>query len=167
MNTPRENLRAEYEATRIAFHELLDSIPDQALDFKGLGNAWSIKAELWHITQSLDFLAPALIMAHRGRVYGTFYLHFPAGIQSWLNGYILVPLLTRHITRQEIAQRYERAHQRLMDGLERTRADGRDPGAELLASRRANADLFHRPAEHFQLHAERIRHNLELYQQKL
>ena len=161
MITSLETLRAELEATRASFHDLLNSIPDQALEFKEPGNAWRIKAELWHITQSLGFLAPAIIMVHRGRPLAALYLRFPVGVRSWINGYILVPFLTRHVTRQEIAGQYDRAHQRILVELDRPGGDKLKPGAKTPLAYPGIADLFHQPAEHFQLHADRIKQNLK------
>ncbi len=167
MNTPLERFRSEFEATRASFHDLLDSIPDQALEYKGPGNAWSVKAELWHIAQSLGFLAPAIMMVHRGHPYAALYLRFPVGIRSWINGYLLVPFLTRHVTRHGIGQQYDRAYQRILAELARPRDREWGPAAKLPLGLGTVEDLFHQPVEHFRLHAGRIGKNLELYRHDL
>jgi DinB superfamily len=167
MTTSRETLQPEFETTRASFHDLLNSIPDQALEYKSPGNVWSIKAELWHIAQSLGFLTPAIISVHRGRTWGALYLRFPLGIRSWINGYLLVPFLSRRATRQEIARAYDKAYARIMAEFDRTREGEGVPGVTFPVGYRTFVDLFHGPSEHFQLHAERIRQNLDLYKKSL
>ncbi len=159
----RQALRNEFESTRASFHDLLNSIPDQALEYKSPGSVWNIKAELWHIAQSLGFLAPAVINVLRGRPWGALYLHFPVGIRSWINGYLLVPFLSRRATRQEIAQAYDKAYARIMAEFDRMREGEWALRVKFPVGHQTLVYVFHNPSEHFQLHAERIRQNLVLY----
>ena len=160
-------LRNEFESTRASFHDLLNSIPDQALEYKSPGNVWDIKAELWHIAQSLGFLAPAIINVLRGHPWGALYLHFPVGIRSWINGYLLVPFLSRRATCREIAQAYDKAYARIMAEFDRTRQGEWALGAKFPVGYRTLVYIFHNPSEHFQLHADRTRQNLDLYNKSL
>lgn len=45
----RERLRQEIESTRVAFHNLLDSIPEEALSRPSDNPAWNNRQVLYHI----------------------------------------------------------------------------------------------------------------------
>ncbi len=51
----REKLKQEMEETRLAFHQLLDSLPERALDLPSDNPAWTI-GEVIYIFQRLLWL---------------------------------------------------------------------------------------------------------------
>jgi len=55
--TMREGIRQEIEASRTAFHELLNSIPDETFSLFSNNPAWTIGEVLYHLSLAPRFLS--------------------------------------------------------------------------------------------------------------
>jgi uncharacterized damage-inducible protein DinB len=105
-----DDLEQEIEATRLAFHELLASVPDEALHQPSDNPAWTIGEVLFHITLAPRFLTADLRMmigqAWISRILGLF---IPRSLFDRLN-----ETFTRRsahgLTRQSLARAYDKAH---------------------------------------------------------
>ncbi len=152
-----EQLRRELEDTRRAFHSLLFSFPAADFQRPSPDSPWTLGAEFYHLAQALQFLPFAIARARRGSGFSLFYL-VPIPVRDWINGHLLVPLLSRGATPISVLATYDKALKMVLEDLESIRPDewkrqagfGRGPSRTL-------EQVFHQPAAHFAAHQEAIR----------
>jgi uncharacterized damage-inducible protein DinB len=156
-------LRREMEETRLAFHALLDEIPDAALDRPSDNPAWTIRQVLYHMS-----LAPRLLGADVKLIVRQNWLVrlapklVPRRLFNWGNA-----RLTRwqggRKDRRQLAAEYDRAHAsavKALDGVTEAQLamsliyPDWDP---LLAGEVTLERLFHYVRDHFEQHAAQIR----------
>lgn len=114
-NTPREELRAELAATRVAFRDLVSRLSDADWRRKTSNPAWTVGNLLHHLVWSLEVLPSEVASARRGK--GMFNL--PPMVRDPLSA-----AYTRFGTRGQslptILRRYEAAYAaalRALDGV--------------------------------------------------
>jgi hypothetical protein len=149
-------IRDELEGTRKSFLELLDEIPDR--DFERLlpGEVWTAKQEMMHITQLLSVLPNGIKKAYAGR--NRSLLSFvPTDIRSWINGYIVIPFISKGATRDSIASSYNQAHTNLLHLLEKLPDKAWEKGTNYPSQFRTVEQMAHRPSEHYKVHADHIK----------
>ncbi|MEW6239211.1 MAG: DinB family protein [Chloroflexota bacterium] len=165
--TIRESLQREIKETRERFHRLLDSIPDS--DFaKPSGNAaWNIGEVLYHMSIAPRFLIEDVKMIGGQRlVYRLIPILFPKRLFDWLNAK-LTRFGARRLTRQFLADEYDRAHRRTLEALSQIPDEDLQKSLEypdwdpLLSGTVTLERLFHYVKAHFDSHEEQIRSALE------
>lgn len=103
------DLRQEIEATRLAFHQLLDSIPDKAFSLPSINPAWTVGQVLYHMS-----IAPRLMVLDVQMIGGQrrFYRWLPRLVPKrlfdWLNVH-LTRYGARKLSRQFLSDEYDRA----------------------------------------------------------
>ena len=108
-----DQIRAELQATRSAYHTLVDSLADKDLEKRSGNPAWTIRQLLFHMT-----LAPRLLpndvrlIRKRARVP-----KLPAFLFNRLN-VIVTRIGARKLTRQSAREKYDAAHAVALDVLE-------------------------------------------------
>jgi hypothetical protein len=148
-------IRADMEATRTAYHRLLDALPDADLQRPCAISKWTIKELFCHMTLLIEQAVPMMVkQARKGKpmpkLLDTRFGH-------WMN-YQMAVRAARKATRQSLAQRYDAAHSHLLGLLvnvhetEWQRPTGYPDGRPLTME-----TVFHVPTEHFELHAAWIR----------
>src|SRR5262249_51304963 len=111
-------IRADMEATRTAYHWLLDSLSDAEMQLPCVISTWTIQEVLCHMALLIEQAVPMMVkQARKGksmpRLLDTRFGH-------WLN-YQMAVRATRKATRASIAQRYDAAHSNLLRLLENVR----------------------------------------------
>jgi len=155
--SPRyEALRAELEETRLAFLRLLQEIPDKDWDRPLPGKGWTARQEMAHVTQVVRLLLAGIKRATAGRSRSALAF-VPERLRSWVNGYIIVPVMYRTATRASIAAAYEKAQRALLNLLQELPEDAWSKGTTFPRQYRTVEQMAHRPAEHFQEHAAHLR----------
>ena len=167
--TTKAKLLQEIEETQQRFHQLLDSIPDEAFAQPSSNPAWTIGELLYHMS-----IAPKLMVADVEIILRRPFLLtllpklFPERLFHWLNAR-LTRYGARHLDRQFLADAYDEAHERILQTFHRLdEADLQksvhypdwDP---LLAGDVTLAYLFGYIKRHFDSHAADI--NLQLIPQ--
>ena len=146
----REVLRAEIEATRAAFHALLQSISDDRWRQKSPTSAWTVREVCEHLTWSLEQLPQEVASARRGQ--GMFNYPLPKRLVDALS-YWLTRWSARHATRESISCRYDAAMAAVLRTLDEVQATDWPRGARFYGEGFYTvADLFHTPARHFAKH---------------
>lgn len=153
-------MRAELETTRAGFHQLLDSVTDAELIQLIPGSAWTLQAELYHITQSIRYVPSAIARAHRGGVGFSALYSLPTSLRNWVNGTFLVPRQGRQATRETIAAAYDRHHARILEAIAAVKDDEWNRSANFGLARVTVDQAAHRAITHFRDHGEAIRRNL-------
>jgi len=114
----REHLRQEIEETHQAFHRLLDSIPEEAYALPSDNPAWTIGQVLYHMS-----LAPRFMILDVQMIGGQRWLYqqvpklVPKRLFDWLNAR-LTRYGARNISRQFLADEYDRAHSAVLRVLD-------------------------------------------------
>jgi hypothetical protein len=159
--TVGEELRAELEATRRAYHDLLSSLSVADWNRRSGNRAWTIGEVLFHMTLALRFL-PAAVRLLRGRGWAP---KLPASLFDWVN-VVYTRLGARRLSLQTVGERYDAAHDDVLRLLETIREDEWSLGREYpdwdpqLSGHVTLETLFRYPAIHFATHAEEIRSGL-------
>ena len=167
---PFDRLRREIEDTRLAFHRLLDSLPDEAFSLPSGNPAWTIGQVLYHMS-----LAPRFMVLDVQMVGGQRWLYrivpriFPKRLFDWLNAR-LTRLGAGSPSRQFLAAEYDRANATILKVLESLSAEELsrhmpypdwDP---LLTGEVSMEYLFGYVKRHFDSHAAQIRQALRIPQ---
>jgi hypothetical protein len=151
-------IRADMEATRTAYHRLLDALSDADLQRPCVISKWTIQEVFCHMALLLEQAVPMMIkQARKGtsmpKLLDTRFGH-------WLN-YQMAVRAARKATHASIAQRYDAAHANLLRLLENVRESAWDLPTAYPDGRPLTMEtVFHVPTEHFELHAAWIRQTL-------
>lgn len=163
----REQLRQEIEATRVAFYQLLDSIPEEAYDLPSDNPAWTVGEVLYHMS-----IAPRLLgndvkmIVQQNWIYRLVPALIPKAVFDWLNK-VLTRYGARNLSHDFLAREYDQAHNaalQALDGVADTDFGKRlhypdwDP---LLSGDVTLERLFHYVKVHFDAHAVQIRRILD------
>src|SRR5689334_24571631 len=111
-------IRADMEATRTAYHQLLDSLSDADLQRPCAISKWTIQEVLCHMTLLIEQAVPMMVkQARKGKpmpkLLDTRFGH-------WMN-YQMAVRAARKATPAVIGQRYDAAHSNLLRLLESVR----------------------------------------------
>ncbi len=152
--------KAELESVKDEFLHLLATIPDEDWNRRIPGEHWTVKQQLAHVAQAIQTLPEGIRRATTGHG-GTLLAITPVAVRNLANGYIIIPLTSRHETRASIAADYEKAHADLLDLLATLPDEAWGKGAKV-GEYRTVEQMAHRPAEHLAEHAPLLRHELGL-----
>lgn len=119
----RERLHQEIMAAQHAFHQLLDSIPDEAFSQPSSNPAWTIGQVFYHMSIAPRFMILDVQMISGKRwIYRLLPRLVPKRVFNWLNVH-LTRYGARNISRQFLSDSYDQAHAtvlRVLDGLSET-----------------------------------------------
>jgi hypothetical protein len=159
---PRDQLRQEIEATHLAFHRLLDSIPAEAYALPSANPAWNIGQVLYHMSIAPRFMVLDVQMISGQRwIYRLVPIIIPRRLFDWLNAR-LTRYGARRISHDFLAQEYDRAHDATLRALETldeadfARSMPYPDWDPLLTGDVTMAVLFGYIKRHFDSHAEQI-----------
>lgn len=145
----RGMIRAEIEATRDSFRDLVNNLPEAAWLGRAPDSKWTGKQLLHHVTWALEQLPRELNSAKNEK--GMF--NYPKFIAD-PGSYWLVKWEARRQTRESLVMRYDVAVTRTLEALEQVEERHWGKGARFYGEGFFSlADLFHTPANHFQEHA--------------
>lgn len=145
----RATLRAEMEAARSSFRELVGGVSESVWASRAPGSKWTGKQLLHHVTWALEQLPKEIESAKRDR--GMF--NYPKLIAD--NGsYWMVRWEARKETRETILARYDAAMDRAIASLETVGGAEWKRGARFYGEGFYTvADLFRTPTEHLAEHS--------------
>jgi hypothetical protein len=157
----RAALRAQLEETRLAFHALGESLPDEEWDSKHTSTGWTVRELISHIVDGLAHTPDAIDHARRGKPF----LNLPP-VLNWLTAPInfwLSKWKARGQTRQTVLARYDAAHQALLNKIQRIRDDEWSRGAHCYGDGyKTVLDLCVLPNRHLQEHAAQLLRSREV-----
>ena len=154
-----EAMRADLEAARAAFHQLLNTLSEADLQKPCLISRWTVKEVMCHLVLGVEQAVPMMVkQARQGKPMPKW---MDSRFGNWMN-YKMAVWSARKATRASLAQRYDAAHEKLLRllagvrdqewGLPTAYPDGRPLTMET---------VFHVPSEHFALHAAWVRQTIE------
>jgi hypothetical protein len=151
-------IRADMEATRTAYHRLLDALSDADLQRPCVISKWTIQEVLCHMALLIEQAVPMMVkQARKGKPMPSL---LDTRFGHWMN-YQMAVRAARKATRASIAQRYDTAHSNLLQLLENVRESEWDLPTAYPDGRPLTLEtVFHVPTEHFELHAAWIRQSL-------
>jgi len=151
--TKQQQLRAELEATRLAFHALVQSYSGDRWRKQSGTTAWSCGEVLVHLTWAVAYLPREVESARQGR--GMF------NVPKWL-GWLANPLsywyvrwMARAATPDALRQRYDQAIDATLRMLDTIRDDEWSQGADFYGEGFHSIErLFRTPTEHLNDHTK-------------
>jgi hypothetical protein len=149
-------IQSELEKVRSEFLDLLYQISENAWNRRFPGEGWTAKQEMCHMAQAVGILPGGIHRALQGKQKSALAF-IPTRIRSWVNGYILIPAISRKATRDSIAKKYEEGHQSLLSILETMSGEGWKKGTNYPRQYRTVEQIAYRPVEHFKEHASHLR----------
>jgi hypothetical protein len=158
----REQINAELEATRSAFHALIDRLEIEDLIKPSLNPAWSIREVLYHMSFAPRNLPSDVWMIR----HLNWVPKIPAGPFNRLNTF-LTRRSARNATKEVIASAYDQAHQRTLKALESVQNDEWEKGVNypdrdpMLSGFVTLERLFGYISQHFAAHAAEVEEALK------
>lgn len=157
----REEIRAELEDTRRAYHALIELLIEEDWDKPSGNPAWTVGQLMVHMT-----FAPRMVPADVSLIRrGGWMPKLPAFLFNWSN-----VLMTRWAARKEslgtVGALYDAAHQRALDLLDTIGEDEWSLSREYpdwdpaLSGTVTIERLFHYLTDHFEVHAKQVRQGL-------
>ena len=144
----RAGLRADLEATRAAFHRLLDAAASERWHAKSTTSAWTVGEVFEHLTWALEQLPKEIESARRGK--GMF------NMPKWIadpGSFWITRWEARKSDPQSLHRRYDAAMARTLAALESVPDSDWGLGARFYGHGFYTvADLFRTPAEHLAEH---------------
>jgi hypothetical protein len=151
-----EGIREELSKVQLGYLHLLDEISVEDWNRRFPGEGWTIKQEMVHIVQVLNFIPKGFRSASKdGR--RSIIAIVPTSLRGWVNGYIIIPFMARSATRQSIAEAYKKAHIVLLNTLEELPEEAWSKGMPYPRKYRTVIQMAYRPAEHFEEHLGHLR----------
>ena len=148
----RAQLRADLEATRAAFHRLLDAAAGARWHAKSATSAWTVGEVFEHLTWALEQLPKEIESARRGK--GMFNL--PKWIADPASFWI-IRRQARKSDPQSLRRRYDAAMDAALAALETVPDSDWGLGARFYGHGFYTvADLFRTPAEHLAEHTAQM-----------
>ena len=142
----RESARAEIEATRTAFHELLDALSEADFKKKSGNGAWSNGQLMWHMAWGVGYIPNLVERSRKGSD-----LKLPRGLFNLLNPWI-TRWGSRGITQAKASKLYDDATAKALTALDTVKDDDWTKGATITGNFETVADHFQMPAIHFAEH---------------
>jgi hypothetical protein len=141
-------LRAQLEATRTAFHQLLASSSGAQWRQKSRTSGWTVGEVLVHLTWALEYLPKEVEMARQGK--GMF------NMPGWLGdplSYWMIRWLARKSDPESLRHRYDAAMDRVLATLETVPDSDWNLGAPFYGHGVYTvAELFETPVQHLVEH---------------
>lgn len=153
----RNALRAELEATRAAYHELLDSLSEEDWRRKSANPAWRVGQLMWHLAWALGYFPKGVDQCRKGDAS-----NMPAWILNPLN-MLNTRIGSRKATPVRVAKLYDRNHAAVLACLDGVQDDewhkrGKPLGA--FGEEKTVESVFRSIAAHFQEHEADIKKGL-------
>lgn len=153
----RKQIRAELEATRIAFHQLLDRLSDADWSRQSANPAWTNGELMYHMAFSLERLPPEIDWIHKGRPFP----ELPAVLFNPFN-VVVTRIGARLATPESVTRKYDAGHAATLAALNRLEGDDWHKGAtfptvdQWLGGYRTIEWMLHYFSIHFAEHAAQI-----------
>jgi hypothetical protein len=145
----RVAIRAELEATRLAFRTLLDATSDERWCRTSPTTKWTEGQVLVHLTWALEQLPKEVASAGRGKGMFNYPKRLADPLSYWYTRWI-----ARTATRESIGQRYAAAMTAVVMSLDNVQESDWERGARFYGERFYTvAELFHTPADHLAQHS--------------
>jgi hypothetical protein len=142
----RESLRADLEATRTGYHDLLKSLSAEDMKKKSANPEWNVGQLMWHLAWGHDHVPGAVARARKGKNFS-----IPQGAFNFIN-----PWLTRwgarRATPEKLAAHYDEGFNKIIAALDETPETELGNSAVFMGETRSAARHFETAVVHFKEH---------------
>jgi hypothetical protein len=142
----REAIRDEIEATRTAFHELLDSLSEEDWRTKSANPAWSVGQLMWHLASGMEFFPRSVEYCRKGKGPN------PPSFLIGPGNVLLTRFGSRRASPASVREKYGRAHDSLLACLDGVRDDEWETGARIFGNGYTVESSFREVSEHYREH---------------
>ena len=139
-------IKAELEATRSAFHELLASLSAEDWKKKSANPAWRVGQLMWHIPWGAKFYPRGVEECRKGKG-----MNPPQWLTNPLNS-LMTRFGSRNASPEVVAKEYDRAHEAILASLDTVKDDEWQKGATSFGVYNTIESTFHSVSEHFKEH---------------
>ena len=150
----KEAIRAELEATRAQYRELLNSLSDEDWKQKSGNPSWNVRQLMWHMAWANGYTLNGVESCRKGK--GT---NPPNWISDFANTWI-TRIGARGATKQSVAEKYEGSHAKALAALETVQDDEWQKGARVFNQDITVESTFRSIPEHFKEHESDIKKGL-------
>jgi hypothetical protein len=147
----KQAIRAEIEATRRAYHDLLASLSPGDWSRRSGNPDLTIKELMWHMAWSMTWMASSLDAVKTGKS-----LRLPSFLIE-PGRKLAMRWLARRATPESAARKYDEGHDALLAGLEAVRDDEWSLSAMRFGEVRTVMWFIGQPQRHFAEHAADVR----------
>jgi DinB superfamily len=144
-------IRAELEATRTAFHQLLDSLSDADWKRRSRNPAWSVRQIMYHIAWVAALAPGGVESAKKGKGFNP-----PSFLVNPLN-VLATRVGARGKTRAGIGRKYDEAHAKMLASLDAVHDDDWQKGVTNFGEYATVEQTFRSVKAHFDEHAAEVR----------
>jgi DinB superfamily len=142
----KQALREEIESIRTAYHALLGSLSDDDWGRKSANPAWSVGQLMWHLGRGMEFFPETVEHCRKGRGPN------PPSFLIGPGNVLLTRFGSRGADRTSVAEKYDRAHEKLMACLDGVQDDEWDKSARIYGNDYTIASTFGEVTTHFREH---------------
>ena len=150
----KEAIRAELEATRAQYRELLDSLSDEDWKQKSGNPSWNVRQLMWHMAWANGYTLNGVDSCRKGKGSNP-----PNWISDFGNTWI-TRIGARGATKQSVAEKYEGSHAKALAALETVQDDEWQKGARVFNQDITVESTFRSIPEHFKEHESDIKKGL-------
>jgi hypothetical protein len=151
----KERIRADLEATRKAYHELLKSLSSEDWNKKTPNESWRVGQLMWHVAWGLGFFPRGVERCRKGDGFRP-----PGWIVNTAN-MLLTRINSRGATKEGVARTYDANHAALLECLAGVQDDEWPKGAVSPFGQYLTVEeIFSVPWQHLEEHGKDIRAGL-------
>jgi uncharacterized damage-inducible protein DinB len=142
----REAIRAELEAARAGYHELLQSISPEDFKQRSANRSWKVGQLMWHLAWGMGFIPQSVDQCRKGKGFNP-----PQGISNFVNTW-LTRVGSRGATAEAVAKKYDESHQKVLAALDTVKDDEWAKGSRQFSIDYTVESTFHIAKEHLDEH---------------
>jgi len=150
----KEAIRAELEATRAQYRELLNSLSDEDWKQKSGNPSWNVRQLMWHMAWANGYTLNGVDSCRKGKGSNP-----PNWISDFGNTWI-TRIGARGATKQSVAEKYEGSHAKALAALETVQDDEWQKSARVFNQDITVESTFRSIPEHFKEHESDIKKGL-------
>lgn len=143
-------IRAELEATKTAYHELLDSLTAEDWSKKTANSSWNVRQLMWHMAWGNSFTTQGVDQCRKGKGFNP-----PMAIVNPLNS-LWTRIRSRSATPESVGKMYDDVHEKIVACLEGVQDDEWQKNARSFGNDMTVESCFHEPKSHFDEHSADI-----------
>jgi len=145
----RTAIRAELEAARRDYHELLNRLTRADWKKPSTNPAWNVGQLMYHVAMGIGFMPSGIANAKKGKGFNPPFANF---LNVWS-----VRLLALRATRPSCKRKYDEGHTKMLAALDQVKNNEWQMGAKNFGAVHTVENLFHSVKEHMDEHAAQIR----------
>jgi len=142
----REAIRAELEATKAGYHELLASLSDADWKKKSANPAWNVRQLMWHLAWGNGFIPDGVKSCKKEKGFNP-----PQGIADLGNKW-WTRFGSRSATPQSVAEKYDKVHEEIIGTLEGVQGDEWSKGTRMFGEYQTVESTLRSAISHFKEH---------------